>query len=238
MSEPFFRFIRENLKSVSNQLYGEVTHEKHYPDATYEELENKSQVDISLVDALRRRKSTRNFTLNELRKEDLSAVLKYAISKDVASEGSFQYTFPSGGGFYPIETYILISRVEGMEPGLYHYSSVGHALGFIKDCQLSLRQLNELVGGAFTETPQILLMMTMVKSRCIHKYGARIYPLTLIEAGHRAQNLQLCAAAVGLGSCVLGGGTYDPVNELLEVDGMNEHYIYSVAIGEPQGSSS
>lgn len=233
MSEPFFRFIRENLKSVSNQLYGEAAHEKFYPDAIYEELETGPRVDISLVDALRRRKSTRSFSSNEIKKESLSTVLKHAISKDPASEGSFHHTFPSGGGFYPIETYILISRVEGMKPGLYHYSSDRHALGFIKECELSLRQVNELVGGAFTDMPQTLVMMTMVKSRCIHKYGARIYPLTLMEAGHRAQNLQLCAVAAGLGSCVLGGGTYDPVNELLEVDGMNEHYIYSVAIGEP-----
>ena len=37
-------------------------------------------------------------------------------------------TSPSAGGFHPVEAYPLVLRVEGVEPGLYHYNGRDHTL--------------------------------------------------------------------------------------------------------------
>ena len=37
-------------------------------------------------------------------------------------------TVPSGGGMHPFETYLLVNRVEGVEPGIYRYLAVEHKL--------------------------------------------------------------------------------------------------------------
>ena len=35
---------------------------------------------------------------------------------------------PSAGGLHPTEAYLLVQRVEGVAPGLYHYHPIDHAL--------------------------------------------------------------------------------------------------------------
>jgi hypothetical protein len=37
-------------------------------------------------------------------------------------------TSPSGGARHPIEAYVLVRRVTGIRPGVYHYSVKRHAL--------------------------------------------------------------------------------------------------------------
>ena len=41
---------------------------------------------------------------------------------------------PSAGGLHPTEAYLLVQRVEGIAPGLYHYHPVDHALEPIRTC--------------------------------------------------------------------------------------------------------
>ncbi|HET9484480.1 MAG TPA: putative peptide maturation dehydrogenase, partial [Xanthomonadales bacterium] len=37
-------------------------------------------------------------------------------------------TSPSGGGLHPTDVYLIVQRVDGVAPGLYHYHAVDHAL--------------------------------------------------------------------------------------------------------------
>jgi hypothetical protein len=40
----------------------------------------------------------------------------------------YRRTSPSGGGLHPSEPYLVAMRVNGLEPGIYHYSSAGRHL--------------------------------------------------------------------------------------------------------------
>lgn len=232
MAEPFFQFIVKNLRSVSSGLYGKDNWQKYYGHVDYISLPVTAPPEQKLGVSLLNRKSTRSFSKKALDGQVLVSILYSSIAKNANSAGEKHYPFPSGGGLYPIETYLYIDNVLGYESGIYHYASDRHSLGLIKKCQLNLRQVNEFFGGAFDSVPQALVIMTMVKSRMIFKYGYRTYLLSLIEAGHRAQNICLCAAAYKAGVCTLAGGVYTPVNDLLGLDGINEHYIYALAVGE------
>lgn len=233
MSDPFFDYIHDSTRSVSRQLYGFENKEKCYDRLEYQSLlYPKEDIGVTLTQSLRVRKkaaaklSQRVFSLSQM-----SSLLGLAIAQDDRNQGYKHYSFPSGGGLYPMETYICVNNIEGLAPGVYHYSSVKHAIALIgKEVQLSLEVLNELYGSDLEVMPAALIIMTSVKSRYIHKYGNLGYKLCLVEAGHRGQNICLVASAMNLAVCPLGGGDPTGVHSLLGVDGVNEHHIYAFAV--------
>ncbi len=231
MSEPFFDYIQHNRKTVSNNLYGYEDAEKVYGRVTYQKLPEVSAPDIKLADVLLKRQSTLRFGEENLTLVQLSQLLRYSLARNEQSQGVKKYPFPSGGGFYPIETYLLANKVSGLEPGVYHYKTVTHEIAKINGHSLNLEEVNNNYGCSFETLPHVVLHMTMVKSRTIHKYGSLCYILSLLEAGHRGQNLCLCAAACDVGVRPMGGGKYEKINAMLDIDGMNEHHIYGLAIG-------
>jgi len=234
MSEPFFDYIANNRMTVSNRMYGYEDQEKKYTRYTYIPLPETPENKTLLLDAMRKRKTTRKFKQDPLPLASLSSLLRYSIAQNAQSSGFKKYTFPSGGGFYPIENYLLVHNVQGLKRGVYHYSSVEHAMARIGDSPDRLvEEINRDYGCDFESIPPVILHMTLVKSRCIHKYGSLIYLVYPMEAGHRGQNLYLSAAALGLGVCGMGGGNYQIINSMLGIDGVAEHHIYGIAIGEP-----
>lgn len=232
MSDILFDFLRKNIHSVSNRLYGFEAVEKKYERLDYISLPSVKATNLTLVEALKRRKSWRSFSSRTLSLEELAALLSLSLRRDEQNEGARHYSFPSGGNFYPLETYIYAGRVTGLVPGMYHYSSVDHALARISDHVFSsIGEINDLYESELESMPAGLVLMTMVKSRFIRKYGLFGYKLCLIEAGHRGQNICLAASAGAIGVCPLGGGDPDIINSLMKIDGVNEHVIYSMAFG-------
>lgn len=232
MQDPFFKYIEDNRQTISQHLYGFSIDPKKYDTSSYTKLPATESSAVTLESALQKRSSIRNFTQSALQLKKLAYILKRSIAQDETNSGLDGYTFPSGGGFYPIETYILACKIADIKPGLYHYSATEHALGFIREKDvLETKDINSLFGAAFESQPAGILLMTMNKNRCIKKYGSLSYVLSLIEAGHRGQNICLTATTQNIGVCPLGGGKYTEINTLLEIDGNNEHYIYAMAFG-------
>jgi SagB-type dehydrogenase family enzyme len=63
------------------------------------------------------------------------------------------------------------------------------------------------------------------------KYGAKIYRLALLEAGHIAQNLLLTAAALGLAGLPLCGFRDAEISAAAGLDFPQQAVVYAVAIG-------
>jgi SagB-type dehydrogenase family enzyme len=146
-----------------------------------------------------------------------------------------EYSFrsaPSAGALYPVETYLVANRVEGLTPGLYHYDVPEAFLQLLKEgdygrplaaCALDQRMLEE-AAAAFVWTALI--------ERSAWKYVERAYRYIYLDAGHIAQNLYLAATGLGLGCCSVGAFFDDEVNELLEVDGEKETIVYMATVGK------
>lgn len=233
MSEPFFDYIRANTNTASNKLYGLEEEEKLYSRVEYLKLPDFSFPNVQLRSAMLARASTRSFTDQSISLGELSQLLGSSIAVSKESKGMRKYTFPSGGGLYPIETYLFIGNVESLTPGVYHYSSVNHSIGLIRNIDDELRQvMRVLLRPMQTDTlPSLYILMSVEKSRCIQKYGSLMYPLTFMEAGHRGQNICLVAAAMGIGCCPIGAPLYDEMNKVLVLDGVSAHYVYGLAVG-------
>jgi len=134
-------------------------------------------------------------------------------------------TAPSAGALYPVETYLVVHSVEGIEPGVYHYAVETHELD-----QLQVGDFRAVVARAALDQKiayraNVVFVWTAVFERSKWKYKQRAYRYLYLDAGHIAQNVALAAVALGLGSCQIAALYDDEANALLGVDGVDESVI-------------
>lgn len=179
--------------------------------------------DVSLEEALRVRRSVREFTSEELTLEEISQLL-WAAQGITATWGG--RTAPSAGALYPIEVYAATPS------GLSHYVPDGHRAEVVSQDDLRAA-LSEAAGGqaAVADAPAVLAI-TAVPARTEAKYGERAERYVLLEAGHVAQNVLLQAVALGLGGVPIGAFSDDEVGRVLGLE-PGEVPVYLVAVGHP-----
>ena len=211
---------------------------KEYPEAPYIALPPPEPPDASLDRALRARFSCRRFEHVELSRAALGDLLHAVggvLGRTRAGNSEFlERPVPSAGALYSLETYVLVRAVEGLEPGAYHYAIVTHGLEHVRAAPLHPAFLTYLfMGQYYVADASAVLVFTSVLLRSLRKYDDRGYRYLLFEAGHMAQNANLVAAAVGLGTLNLGGFFDSDLCALLDVDTEEEIPLYAVAVGKP-----
>ncbi len=185
---------------------------------------------VPLADAVERRRSARAFGPGHVTLGEVAALLDAAYGVTSSADGTSFRAVPSGGALYPLELYVLTSRVEDLEPGLHHADPLRRALEKMPSTEHErpLSPYDELLDSA-----ALLVAVTGVFWRSRFKYGLRGYRFTLLEAGHLGQNLLLAAAALDLAALPIGGFYDRRVERLLGVDGVNESALYLFAVGRP-----
>jgi SagB-type dehydrogenase family enzyme len=144
---------------------------------------------------------------------------------------------PSGGGLYPLEVYLLVLQGEDVAAGVYHYAAQAHALEQLGSLALPGAFVGQLfLGQPYLARAAVVVVLTAVVERSLGKYQDRGYRYLLLEAGHVAQNLNLAAAALGLGSLNLGGFFDCDLGSLLGLDLEAEVPLYGIALGVPAGT--
>ncbi|MFE3460946.1 thiopeptide-type bacteriocin biosynthesis protein [Nocardiopsis aegyptia] len=177
---------------------------------------------------------------------DLSSLLGHAagVSGPRAAEPGRHRpprTHPSPGAAYATEVWVLVRHVEGLAPGTYRYLAEGHRLVLADPSAVPAERLSGLSPflrptadgrpGAVADTVGALVVLVGDVGRLRAGYGQRALRLLLQEAGHLAQNLTLCATALGLRSLVVSGFADDAVNALLHVDGVDRMALTLVPVG-------
>jgi SagB-type dehydrogenase family enzyme len=207
---------------------------KKYPVAKKinlsKELPGKS---LSIVAVLRSRKSIRSFSHKPLRMAELSFLLWATTGIQRKVHGYDFRTAPSAGALYPIETYIAVNNVEGLEKGLYHYNIEEHALEELKLGDLGSELAQAALGQAMVAKAPVVFIWTAIFERSKWKYRQRAYRYVYLDAGHIGQNLALSSTSIGLGSCQIGAFFDEEVNHVLDVDGIAESAIYLSVAGYP-----
>jgi SagB-type dehydrogenase family enzyme len=208
---------------------------KKFPSAKVIQLSRKFPTEsLTIVEALKRRKSTRSFSRKPLSIDALSFLLWASTGVQRAERGYDFRTAPSAGALYPIETYLVVNNVEGLERALYHYSVEAHALEELKVGDFAVSIAQAALEQKMCVNAPVVLVWTAVFERAKWKYAQRAYRYVYLEAGHVAQNLALAATGVGLGSCQIGAFFDDEVNEMLSVDGAEESVVYLSVVGHSQ----
>lgn len=156
---------------------------------------------MALAEALATRRSQRHFGKRPLAFSALAQLL-WAVQGENAPG---RRTTPSAGALYPLETYVVVARVESLAPGTYRYLPVPHALQPGASAATPAGLLAAALGQASVAAAPAVVVLAAVEARSARKYGPRAARYAAFEAGAAAQNLALQAVALGLGSVVIGG---------------------------------
>ena len=191
--------------------------------------EPRYKSEISVEEALAKRRSIRNYKNEPLTLEEVSQLLWAAQGITDTLKG-FR-TAPSAGATYPFEVYVVVGNVKGLEPGIYHYNPFTHTLELIKkgDYREKLQKAafnQEWVGNAAID-----IVLVAFYERTTKRYGERGYRYVHMEAGHIGQNIYLQAVALGLGTVAVGAFYDNEVARILETSG-NPLYIFPVGVPE------
>ena len=202
---------------------------KEYPGAARFELPPVTAAPkLSVAGAIERRRSLRDYAGRSLTIGELAWLLHAATG--ITGPGGLRAA-PSGGAQYPIETYVSVTRVEGLEPGIYHYAPADHALERVRRGTFGGDLMVARLGQEFIGQAPVVVVLSAIFQRLRWRYRERAYRYALIETGHIGQNVYLAAEAAGLGACAVGAFFDDAVNGLLEIDGTDEAALVLLPVG-------
>jgi len=207
---------------------------KEYPEALKIELPSfEPSRAMSLDQALKHRKSVREFQPRSISKGQLSYLLWASTGIQRVEDGYEFRTAPSAGALYPIETYVVANNVRTLEAGLYHFSIRAHQLEQLRQGDLRHEIAAAALGQAMCAAAAAVFVWSVIFERCKWKYGQRAYRYIYLDAGHIAENLALTAVSLNLGSCAIGALYDGQANAIVGVDGIEESVIYMAVVGVP-----
>jgi SagB-type dehydrogenase family enzyme len=190
---------------------------------------------IPLIDAIANRESRRVFTEESLTLEELSFLLwtTQGVKKVDENKVWTKRVVPSGGARQPFETYLLVNRIDGLKRGVYRYLPIEHKLILVSD---NLPTADELMENTwyqkFIGKSAVVLVWAAIPYRTEWRYSIISYKDILIEAGHICQNLYLACEAIGAGTCAIAAYEQKPIDELLQIDGVDEMTVYLSPVGK------
>jgi SagB-type dehydrogenase family enzyme len=194
------------------------------------ELPDTGPPENGLEQAIADRRSQRTFSGEAVTRRELARLMRYSYGITQPRLG--YRAVASGGALYPLELYAVVRKVEGLEPGVYHYDPPCHRLDVVArgDFLPSLSRCLWL-DDVDAEGAALVLVITAFFVRTTIKYRERGYRMILMEAGEVAQNLSLLATAMGLVTCTLGGFLDNELSSLLGADGFAEAALLPMIVG-------
>jgi len=211
--------------------------QKPYPaDATLVDLVAPNDLTVGkmpLIEAIRRRRSRREFTPEPLTLEELSFLLwaTQGVSKVIPESAASLRTVPSGGARHPFETYLFVNRVEGLTPGLYRYLPLEHKVYAICQDDWLVEKVDEACYGQYVKDSAVVFIWTTIPYRTEWRYTFLSPKIIALDAGHLCQNLYLASEAIGAGTCAIGAYDQGKMDAVLGVDGEDEFAIYVAPVG-------
>jgi SagB-type dehydrogenase family enzyme len=183
----------------------------------------------SLESTLRQRRSVREFNRQPLTLAEVSQLL-WAAQGMTSPDG--KRTAPSAGALYPLEVFVVAGNVDGLPAGIYRYRSGGHQLARVAEGDKRAAISSAALEQDWMKDAPATIVIVAVPERTERKYGRRAERYVHIETGHAAQNVQLQAVALGLGSVVVGAFDDARVKELLALGG-SEQPLCLMPVGQP-----
>jgi SagB-type dehydrogenase family enzyme len=188
----------------------------------------RSTSNTSVEEALMKRRSVRAYSGRNVTIQEVSQLL-WAAQGITAPWGG--RTAPSAGALYPLELYVVVGDVDGLDKGVYKYKPEGHELEKVADGDKRRELSNAALNQECIRNAAIDIVFTAVYERTTWKYKERGIRYVQIEAGHAAQNVYLQAVSLDLGTVVIGAFFDDMVKEVMHA-GDDEEPLYIMPVGK------
>ncbi|HXY20275.1 MAG TPA: SagB/ThcOx family dehydrogenase [Gemmatimonadales bacterium] len=113
-------------------------------------------------------------------------------------------TAPSAGAAYPLELYLVASRVRDLAPGVYHYRPATHDLEPLAAGDRLRELVDAAVHQAWVADAAGVIVFAAVYQRAAQRFGSRAERFVPMDVGFAGENVYLEAAALGLGTTFAG----------------------------------
>ena len=179
---------------------------------------------ISLEQAIENRRSIRLFTTEPLSIKQVGQLCWSAQGITEPNKGL--RTAPSAGALYPIRLYVVLPD------GLYFYSPENHSLE--KQIEGDIRPMlrTATFGQKVAQDSPCSFVIAGSVKKLEAKYRGRGERLACLEAGHIAENINLQAVTLGLGSVPVGVFAPQKVADICKLTEDLE-VLYMVCAGNP-----
>lgn len=178
------------------------------------------------------RRSRRKFTGEPISLGEFSFLLWAANGISAPGLASHFRTAPSAGARCPLDTYLVVLRVERLEKGIYLYRAQSHSIELVRKGDFETAAVKATAGQEWTRGSAFLFAWIAEFARTTSRYKDRGYRYVFLDAGHVCQNVYLAAESLGFGVTGIAALVDDEVNALVGVDGVKRSIVYMAALGK------
>ncbi|MBI5700347.1 SagB/ThcOx family dehydrogenase [Candidatus Saganbacteria bacterium] len=158
--------------------------------------QSRSTGQMSLEEAIYRRRSERSFLETPLNSTQISQLL-WACQGITDPQWNFR-SAPSAGSLYPLEIYAVDKT------GVYHYLPLEHKLEVIVKGDKRQSLARAALAQTFVAEAPFIVIVSANYNKTRTKFGSRAERYVYIEAGTASENLLLQATALGLKTVCVG----------------------------------
>ena len=179
------------------------------------------------------RRSIRRFSPAPLSMEEASWLLWCTQGVQKILPPATIRTVPSAGARHPLDTYVLLNHVKGLQAGLYRYIALEHAVAQIRtDSGIGPLLQDACLGQDMMIRAAMGFFWVADVYRSAWRYSERAWRYVFLDAGHVCQNLYLGAAPLECGVCAIAAFDDAKLNSLLGADGENQFAVYAAVVGK------
>lgn len=210
-------------------------------------LPKTRKIKISFDEMIKNRVSSRVMTGKKISLQDLSDILNYSFGVVGKNEEKifgvetdrYRRPFPSGGGMYSSKLYVCAYHVDEIDEYIYEYQPVSNTLRKHMEIKsldnfIVTERYNALTGQykkIENFDPSVLLFIVNDFRKQRMKYGELSLLLALCDCGSICQNISLLTSALHLNSCVWAGFKKADTEQVLNIDGIDNHCLMTILIG-------
>ncbi len=186
--------------------------------------------DVAVERALALRRSVRAFAPEPL---PLSTVSQLLWAAQGITDPAGLRTAPSAGALYPLEVYLVAGAVTGVRAGVYRYEPRHHRLILESEGDPRAGVAKAALDQDWVAEAPAIVVLAAVYERTARKYAKRAARYVHMEVGHAAQNVYLQAAALGLGTTLVGGFRDEEIARVLGLPG-DAKPLALLPVGKPR----
>lgn len=184
----------------------------------------------SLVEALKKRRTIREFTGKKIDSFRLDQLVWAAFGNTLKYEGDVYRTAPSAGATFPIDLFVVVDNIEDYENGIYLYNKKAEKLDLAIN-GVFLSEIQKMSWDQdFISVSNAIFLLVYNPQKIEKEYGNKSRDYALLECGHIAQNILLMAAADGLGAVPVGAFSQRRLAHLLKLK-PDRKVLYMVCVG-------
>jgi len=183
---------------------------------------------MSLERALSLRRSIRSYTDEPMTLAEVSQLLW--SGQGITNPRGFR-TAPSAGATFPLDLFVVVNNVTGLRDGIYQYLPADHRLRFVDNRQVQVELARASLGQTMVSEGAIVIVFAAIFERTTRRYGERGERYIHNEVGHASQNIHLQAAALNLGTVVIGAFRDEEVERILNL-GEQYRVLYMMPVGK------